>query len=41
MKEGGADLSKVSLKFYTEDFRGVISNENIKAGEEIMFLPSS
>jgi hypothetical protein len=29
----------VSLKLYTEDFRGVISDEYIEAGEEILFIP--
>ena len=41
MKSSGADTSKLSIKYYKENKRGVIANQDIKAGEDILFVPKS
>ena len=41
MKAAGADTSKLSIKYYEHNKRGVIANQDIKAGEDILFVPKS
>ena len=41
MKAAGADTSKLSIKYYKHNKRGVIANQDIKAGEDILFVPKS
>jgi len=39
MAEGGADSSKMKLRFYSANYRGVHSNVDIKAGETVLYVP--
>ena len=39
MKDGGSDFSKMKLRFYTDNYRGVHSNCDIKCGETILAVP--
>ena len=39
MKEGDADVDKLQIKYYGEDFRGVHAAEDIKQYDIILFLP--
>ncbi len=39
MKGLGADFSKLKLRYYSENYRGVHSAQNIKNGETILYVP--
>ena len=39
MKEGGADISKLELRYYSPNYRGVHAKHHIKQGERILFVP--
>ena len=39
MNDGGADVSKLGLKFYKSNHRGIHAAQNIKYGECIFFAP--
>jgi len=39
MTKGGADVSKVEIRYYSNNFRGVHIKQNAKKGEEILFVP--
>lgn len=39
MKEGGAEFSKLKLRYYTEDYRGVHASTQIEKGETILYVP--
>jgi hypothetical protein len=39
MQVQGADFSKLKLRYYTENYRGVHANTNIKNGETVLFVP--
>lgn len=39
MQVGGADFSKMKLRFYTDNYRGVHANCNIKCGETVLLVP--
>lgn len=39
MKEGGAEFSKLKLRYYTEDYRGVHASQPIIKGETVLFVP--
>ena len=41
MEKGGADVSKLELKYYADNYRGVHSNICFRKGETMMFVPSS
>lgn len=39
MKEKGSDFSKLKLRYYAENYRGVHALNNIKNGEIVLFVP--
>ena len=39
MNKGGADITKVKLRFYSSNYRGVHAKADIKAGETVLFVP--
>jgi hypothetical protein len=39
LKSAGAETSKLRIKYYKQNKRGVVSNQDIRAGEEILFIP--
>ena len=39
MQRGGADISKIKVEFYDENFRGVHAKQDIGKNETIMFVP--
>jgi len=39
MKENGADFSKLELRYYSADWRGVHAKEEIKKGDTVLFVP--
>ena len=39
MIDGGADISKIELRYHKEDDRGVHAVCDIKKGETILFVP--
>ena len=39
MKDGFADVDKLSIKYYGPNFRGIHAAENIKQYDIILFLP--
>jgi hypothetical protein len=41
VKDKGAELDKVTLKYFTPSYRGLIANRDIKNGEEIITIPRS
>ena len=41
MNGGGADISKVKLEYYSENYRGVVATVDIKKGEDVLFVPHS
>ena len=41
IKKEGAIIDKTILKVFYNDYRGLIANEDIKKGEEILYIPKS
>ena len=39
LQKGGADTSKLELKFYNDNYRGILAKCDIKRGEVIMRIP--
>lgn len=39
MKREKSDFSKLKLRYYTENYRGVHASQNIKNGETVLFVP--
>ena len=39
MKVGGSDYSKLKMRYYAENYRGVHARQDIKNGEQILFVP--
>jgi hypothetical protein len=39
MKKENADFSKLKLRYYTENYRGVHAAMNIKNGETVLYVP--
>ena len=39
MDKGGADISKLELVYYGENFRGVHAAQDIKENEIVLFVP--
>jgi hypothetical protein len=39
LKDGGSEFSKLKLRYYTEDYRGVHAARDIKKGETILHVP--
>jgi hypothetical protein len=39
LEQGGAEFSKIKVRYYTEDFRGVHAKQNIKNGDTLLFVP--
>ena len=39
MQENGSDFSKLKLKYYTADYRGVHTSKDVKKGETLLFVP--
>lgn len=39
MQNGGADFSKLKLRYYSENYRGVHASRNIVNGETVLFVP--
>ncbi len=39
LKEGGSNYEKLKIRYYTPIYRGVHAARNIKAGEEILYVP--
>ena len=39
MDQGGADHSKLKLRFYSANYRGVHAKKDIKAGETVLHVP--
>jgi hypothetical protein len=39
MDNGGSDFKKLKLRYYSDDYRGVHANKNIKNGECILYVP--
>jgi hypothetical protein len=39
MKKEKADFSKLKLRYYTENYRGVHSSVSIKNGETVLYVP--
>ena len=39
MKNGKADFSKLKLRYYSENYRGVHASRDIKNGETILLVP--
>ena len=41
MTKGGADLSKIEVRFYDKEFRGVHAKQDIERDSIVMFVPKS
>ncbi len=41
MKKEGADTSKLELRYYSRNYRGVHAVRDIKKGEQILYVPGS
>ena len=39
MKEGGSQFSKLKMRYYAPDYRGVHASHEIKKGETILYVP--
>jgi len=39
MIEKGSDFSKLKLRYYAENYRGVHAMSNIKSGDTVLFVP--
>jgi len=39
MQNGGADFSKLKLRYYSDNYRGVHASRDIKNGENILIVP--
>ena len=39
LEEGGAEFSKLKVRYHTENFRGVHASQSIKNGETVLFVP--
>jgi len=39
MQKGGSDFSKLKLRYYSDNYRGVHAQQNIKNGETVLFVP--
>ena len=39
MKKEKSDFSKLKLRYYTENYRGVHAAMNIKNGETVLYVP--
>lgn len=39
MKKGGSDYSKLKLRFYSDNYRGVHAATHIKNGETVLYCP--
>lgn len=39
MKNGGSDFSKLKLRYYSDNYRGVHAKNDIKAGETVLLVP--
>jgi hypothetical protein len=39
MKEGGAEFSKIKIRYYSADYRGVHASRDIKKGETVLYVP--
>ena len=40
LQTGGADIKSLKIKHYTEDYRGVHASQDIKKGEQVIFIPN-
>ena len=40
MTNNGAKINKIKIKKFDKNNRGVVSTHDIKAGEEVLFIPS-
>ena len=39
MNKGGADFSKLKLRYYSENYRGVHASQTIHSGETVLYVP--
>jgi protein-histidine N-methyltransferase len=39
MKKGGSDYSKLKLRYYSDNYRGVHAKQDISSGEVILLVP--
>lgn len=39
MHKGGSDSSKMKLRFYSDNYRGVHAATDVKAGETVLYVP--
>ena len=39
MQDGGADFSKLKLRYYSDNYRGVHASREIRNGETVLFVP--
>lgn len=39
MNNGGADFSKLKLRYYSENYRGVHASQDIHSGETVLYVP--
>ncbi len=39
LKEGGSNFDKLKIRYYSDVYRGVHAAKEIKAGEQILFVP--
>lgn len=39
MQQKGSDFSKLKLRYYSDNYRGVHALNNIKSGETVLFVP--
>jgi len=39
MKDGGSEFSKLKMRYYAPDYRGVHASHDIKKNETILFVP--
>jgi len=39
MEKGGADFSKLKLRYYSANYRGVHAKNDISSGETILYVP--
>ena len=39
MKNGGADFSKLKLRYYSDNYRGVHAKQDIRSGETVLLVP--
>ena len=39
MQEGGADFSKLKLRYYSDNYRGVHASRDIQNGETVLYVP--